>query len=376
MTVTIKQVSNRKELKTFVAFQNDLYKGNEYFVPKIFSDEMATLSSDKNPAFKFCDCALYLAYKEGKVVGRVAAIVNRIANEKWNHKEVRFGWIDYIDDYEVSKALIDKVIEFGKERGMDRIVGPLGFADFDPEGMLVEGFDQRCTMALIYNHPYYVEHMARLGFEKEADWLEYKVFIPEKLPERVTRLASMIQERYNLRIKKLTKRQVRKEKLGHKIFKLINESYDDLYNYTPLPQDLIDKYVNSYLGVLDLDFVTLVVDSNDEMVGVAITMPGITHALQKCGGKLFPFGWYHILRSLYFKHEENVELLLVGAKKEYRNKGILALVFNDLVPRFYKSGFKFGETNAELEYNTNIQSPWDMFEKELVKRRRSIGKSI
>lgn len=376
MSLNIFQVKNRKELRAFVDFPNKLYKGVPYYVPKLRIDEISTLDPTKNPAYEFSEAALYLAYKDGLIVGRVAAIVNHKSNAKWGHKEVRFGWIDYIDDRSVSEALINKVIEFGKERGMERIVGPLGFTDFDPEGMLVEGFDQMCTMVLIYNYPYYPEHLEALGFTKEADWLEYKLFIPEKVPERIEKLARIVPAKSGVRIRKVTKREIRKEGMGHKIFQLVNETYGDLYNYTPLPEKLIDKYVDSYLGVVDLKYVTLVEDERKNVLAFGISMPSITQALKKCGGRLFPFGWFHILKSLYIKHEEGVELLLVGVKAEYRNKGLLAMIYNDLIPLYIKGGFKYGESNAELETNIQVQSPWDNFKYEQKKRRRVVGKDI
>ena len=373
MSVTIRQVLDRRDLRRFVDFPNRLYKGNPYYVPKLFVDEMGTLDPKKNPAYAFSEAALFLAYKDGQPAGRVAAIINRKANEKWNHREVRFGWIDFIDDREVSAALIDRVIEYGREKGMDTVVGPLGFTDFDPEGMLVEGFDQLCTMALIYNHPYYPQHLEALGFVKEIDWVEYKIFVPEEIPERVSRVAAMVRERYEINIRKITRKEVKKEKMGQRIFNLINETYGHLYNFTPLPPDLIDKYVNDYLGLLDLKYITLL-ERKGELVGYGIIMPSIVRALQKCGGKLFPFGWYHLLRSMYFKHEPNVEMLLVGVKPEYR--GGMAVLFDEFIPLANKGGFKYGETNAELETNNAVQNQWDFFQREQKKRRRVYMKRI
>ena len=373
MSVQIKQVLSRKDLRTFVNFQNQLYKGNPYFVPKIFMDEMATLDAKKNPAFAFSEAALYLAYKDGQLAGRVAAIVNYRANERWNHKEVRFGWIDFIDDREVSKALLDKVMEYGRAKGMDVVVGPLGFTDFDPEGMLVEGFDQLCTMALIYNHPYYKEHLESFGFVKEVDWIEYKIHIPQEVPIRISRVADLVKDRYGLTIRNVTRKEVKKERMGQRIFDLVNELYGNLYNFTPLPADMIDKYVDSYLTVLDLKYVNIL-EKDGEIVGFGIIMPSIVRALQKCGGKLFPFGWVHVLNSMYFKHEPDVEMLLVGVKPEYT--GGLALLFNEFIPLANKDGFRFAETNAELESNSAMQNPWALFEKDQTKRRRIYQKSL
>ncbi len=373
MSVQIKQVLTRKELKTFVDFQNRLYEGNPYFVPKLYMDELSTLDPKSNPAFEFSEAALYLAYKDGKVAGRVAAIINHKANEKWNHKEVRFGWIDFIDDREVSKALLDQVMEYGRSKGMETIVGPLGFTDFDPEGMLVEGFDKLCTMALIYNHPYYPEHLESFGFVKEVDWIEYKIHIPKEVPERISRVAGIVRDRYGLKIRKVTRRQIRKENMGQRIFDLVNECYGSLYNFTPLTPALIDKYVGTYLGVIDLNYVNLL-EKDGEIVGFGIIMPSIVRALQKCGGKLFPLGWYHVLNSMYFHREPDVEMLLVGVKPEY--KGGLALLFDTFIQLANKDGFRFGETNAELESNSAMQNPWDMFEKDQTKRRRVYTRAL
>ena len=376
MSIQIQQVTDKSTMRKFVNFQNQLYKGVPWFVPKLFTDEMATLDPDRNPAFQFCEAACYLAYKDGKIAGRVAAIVNRRANEKWGHQEVRYGWFDFIDDPEVSKALIDKVVEFGKQRGMTHIAGPLGFTDFDAEGMLVEGFDKLCTMALLYNYPYYSQHMEAMGFSKEVDWLEYKIFIPKQVPEKVTRVAQLVKERYGVRLRKPTRKEVLKEGIGHKIFDLINETYVELYNFTILPDNMVDKYIDTYLGLLDLKFVNIVEDSDGNIIGVGITMPSITRALQKGGGKLFPFGWYHLLKSMFFKYEESVELLLIGVKAEWRSRGVLAVIFEDLINLYIKNGFKYGESNAELESNVKMQGTWDIYETEQTKRRRVYGKDI
>lgn len=376
MSVTVKQVVSKKDLNAFVDFPNKLYKGNKYFVPKIHFDEANTFNEKKNPCYKFSEAALFLAYRDGKIVGRVAAIINHSANEIWKHKEVRYGWIDFIDDIEVSKALLDTVEEYGRKKGMDTISGPLGFTDFDPEGMLVEGFDQLCTMALIYNYPYYPEHLEKLGYEKEVDWVEYKVYIPEVLPEKIVKVSEIVTQRYGFRIRKLTRKEVLREGLGYKLFSLINETYKDLYNFTPMTDDMVDKYISDYLGILDFDYVTIVEDPQGEMSAYGIAVPSIRLALQKCGGKLFPFGWFHVLRSLYFKHEECIELLLVGVKPEYRSKGLMALIFSDLIPRMRRGKFVYGETNAELETNNHVQQQWQMFDTEQKKRRRIYTKAL
>lgn len=377
MPVTIKEVLTRSDLKKFVGFPLELYKGNPCYVPSIFGDDMDTFTPKKNPAYKFCKTALFLAYKDGKIAGRVAAIINTKANQQWNHNEVRYGWFDFIDDKEVSQALVSAVTDFGQKNGMDTITGPLGFIDFDPEGMLIEGYEHISTAFLRHNHPYYKDHMEAMGFEKEIDWLEFKIHIPEKLPEKYSRLAAVVSERFKLHVRKITKKDVfGKEKAGLKIFNLINSTYASLYNYTILPDDLIVKYVKAYLGVLDLRYVSLVENEKGELVGVGISMPSIARALQKCGGKLFPFGWFHVAKSMYFKREENFELLLIGVADAYRNKGVHAMIFNDIIPLAISEGFKWAETNAELETNHNVQALWDCMDYEQTKRRRVYQKKI
>lgn len=376
MSVTIKRVLDRNSLRKFIRFPEKLYRHNPYYVPALVFDETNTLDPSKNPGSAFCKSELYLAYKDDQLVGRVAAIVNEKANEQWDHKEVRFGWFDFIDDPEVSKALIDKVTDFGKKFGMDKIVGPLGFTDFDPEGMLVEGFDQEGTMPLIYNADYYPKHIEALGFRKDADWLEYRINIPNELPEKFNRIGEIIKERYNLHIRPLTKKYVRKNNYGQKVFDLINETYKDLYNFTIMPRDLADKYLGFYLSVLDLNFISVVENEKDELVAFGITMPSLTKALQKSRGKLFPFGWIPILRSMYLKHEEGVELLLIGVRPDYRNAGLTSLLFADMFAKLSKAGFKWAETNAELETNNAIQNSWSGFDYKQNKRRRSYIKDI
>lgn len=376
MSVTIKRVLDKRDLRKFIRFPEKLYRNNSCYVPALVFDESNTLNPAKNPGSAFCKSELYLAYKDGKIVGRVAAIVNQKANEQWNHKEVRFGWFDFFDDPEISEALISKVIDFGRKMGMDKIVGPLGFTDFDPEGMLIEGFDQEGTMPLIYNAEYYPKHMEALGFRKDADWLEYRITIPEELPERYIRMAEIIKERNNLHIRPLTKKYVRKNNYGQKVFDLINETYKDLYNFTVMPRDLADKYLGFYLSVLDLDFISVVENEKDELIAFGITMPSLTKALQKSRGKLFPFGWIPILRSMYIKHEEGVELLLIGVRPDYRNAGLTSLLFADMFGKLSKAGFKWAETNAELETNSAIRNSWSGFEYVQNKRRRSYIKEI
>ncbi len=376
MGIQIKVVETRKELKSFVRFGNRLYKGNKYYVPSMPMDDLNTFNKDKNGAYDFCDVELYLAYKAGELVGRVAAIINHKANEAWNVNQVRFGWIDFIDDIEVSSALLDAVAAFGKAHGKTQIVGPLGFTDFDPEGMLVEGFDRLSTMALIYNHPYYPEHMKRLGYYKETGWVEYRITIPEQLPEKHVKFAAIIKDRYNLKVRKLTKRQIRKEGYGQKLFQLINDTYCELYGYSLLSPKQIDAYVDVYLSLVDMKMLTFIESPEGELIGAGITIPSLSEALQKCNGEIFPFGWFHLLKAMFWKKPETLDLLLIGVRPDWQNKGLNALLFVDLFTNYRKMGFKYAETNANLETNAKVQAMWTPFEKELHKRRWVFGKEI
>ena len=377
--IQIKKVETKAELKKFIRFNYEMYKDNPYSVPDLYEDMLNTFDRKKNGAFEFCEADYFLAYKDGKLVGRVAAIINHKANKTWNTQNVRFGWIDFIDDPEVSDALIRIVEQWGKERGMTHIQGPLGFTDMDAEGMLVEGFDQLGTMATIYNYPYYPQHMERMGFQKEADWIEMKLYMPEdgQVPEKHRRISEMVMKRYNLRIKKYTSSKKIREEYGEAIFELINEAFAPLYGYSALSPRQIKQYIDMYLPIVDLRMITLIIDENDNLVGAGLSMPSLSRALQKAKGKLFPFGWYHLAKVLYLHHYGDcLDLLLVGVKPEYQNKGVNALLFYDLIPAYAKLGFKYAESNVELETNDKVQAQWSYFNHEVHKRRRAFIKEI
>lgn len=376
MAIIIKKVSSKKELQTFIRFNYELYKDNPYSVPDLYDDMLNTFSPKKNAAFEFCEADYFLAYEGKKVVGRVAAIINHRANETWKKKEVRFGWIDFLDKPEISEALLGAVEEWGKERGMEAIVGPLGFTDMDAEGMLIEGFDQLGTMSTIYNYPYYQQHMERLGFEKEADWVEFKLTVPDKLPEKFIRISEIILEKYKLKIKKLKRSEIKSKNYGQKIFDLINEAYAPLYGYSQMTQGQINQYIKMYLPLIDLRMVSLVEDENENLVAVGISMPSLSEALQKAKGKMLPFGWFHLLKALFIKKPKVLDLLLVGVKPEYQSKGVNALLFYDLVPVYQQMGFKYGESNPELEMNKKVQAQWGAFEAVQHKRRRAYKKML
>ena len=379
--IEIKKVESKKDLKTFIDFHYDLYEGNEYDVPNLFSDEMNTLRQDKNAAFEFCEAEYYLAYKDGKLAGRVAAIINHKANNKWGKKSVRFGWIDFIDDREVSKALLDAVEKYGREKGMEDVVGPLGFTDMDPEGMLVWGFDQLGTMPTIYNYAYYPEHIEALeGFEVDNKYVEFKIMVPDEVPEKYAKIAMMIEKRYNLHVRKLTKKDVFQGGMGQKIFDLINDTYKDLYGYSELSQKQIDQLIKSYLGFLDFNLITCIEDwtgGEHKLIGVGITMPSLAHALRKCRrGRLLPFGWFHVLRAIKMHKTNIVDLLLIGILPEYRAKGANALLFADLIPWYQKYGIEWGETQVELETNAGVQGQWGALTPVMHKRRKCYKKII
>lgn len=377
MTVEIKKVSNKAELKKFIRFNYEFYKDNPYSVPDLYDDMLNTFSPQKNAAFEFCEADYFLAMRDGKIVGRVAAIINHRANETWKKKVVRFGWIDFVDDLDVSRALIDTVKQWGRERGMNEIEGPLGFTDMDAEGMLIDGFDQLSTMATIYNYPYYPEHMNLLGLERSADWVEMKVYIPDAIPEKHKRISAIIAQKYKLHIRKITSRKEIKETgIAHDIFRLINKAYTPLFNYSQMTERQIDQYVNMYVPVLDLRMVSIVENEQNEIVAVGISMASLSEALQKAKGKLLPFGWFHLLKALKWKRPKMLDLLLVAVRPDYQGKGVNALLFTDLIPVYQELGFEYAETNPELEMNDKVQNQWQYFKTEQHKRRRCFKGSL
>ena len=378
--IEIVTVTNRKQLRQFVQFYYDLYRGNEYAVPYLFFDEMSTLQRSKNPSFECCESEYFMAFRDGKMVGRVAAIINRRANERWNINQVRFGWFDFIDDIEVSAALLKAVEDFGRKKGMTEVVGPLGFTDMDPEGMLTWGFDQLGTMATIYNYPYYPEHMEKLGgFEQDNDYVEFKLIVPDEVPEKYAKVAQVVENRYNLHIIKFRKKDVYDGGYGLKMFQIVNESFKDLYGYSEMTDRQIIQYLKMWLPLVNYDFVTGIVDGNknNELVGIGITIPSMTRALQKCHrGRLLPFGWWHVIRALKFGKSDIVDLMLIAIKPEYRSKGANALMFTDLIPRYVKAGIKWGESQVEMKTNEKVQSQWGPLNPIHHKSRRCYRKYI
>lgn len=380
MAVEIRKVETKKDLKTFIDFHYDLYAGSPYDVPNLYIDERNTLDKKRNAAFDFCRAEYFLAYKDGKVAGRVAGIINNRVNKHWNRQDVRFGWIDFIDDLEVSRALFDAVAAYGRENGMTAMVGPLGFSDMDPEGMLTWGFDKLGTMATIYNYDYYPRHMEQMGgWAKDNDYVEYFLPVPDKVPEKYAKIASLVEKRYNLHVKKLTRKDVFQGGWGRKLFEIINATYTNLYGFVSLTDRQIDQYVKMYMPMVDLNLVTVIVDGNknDAVAGMGITIPSLSHALQKCRrGRLLPTGWWHVLRAIKFHKTEGVDLLLVGFLPEYRAKGANALLFSDLIPRYVDYGIKWGESQVEMESNEGVQGQWGALNPINHKRRRCYRKEL
>ena len=376
-TIDIKRVTNRKELRQFVQFYYDLYRGNEYAVPFLFSEEMNTLRHDKNPSFECCDAEYFMAFRDGQMVGRVAAIINRRANERWDRKQVRFGWFDFIDDPEVSVALLQAVEDWGRQQGMTEIAGPMGFIDTDREGMLVEGFDQLATMYINYNNPYYSEHMERIdGFEKANDWVELRVKVPEVVPDKFSKITEMVRKRYGLRVHKFTRRELINDGWGRRIFDLLNTTYKDLYGFSQLSDHQINCLVNDYIKIADLNLVTGIMDG-EKLVGFGITFPSFSRALQKTrDGRYLPFGWWELLKILKWHKTPVVDLLLIGVLPEYRSKGANALIFDDLIRQFQRYGFEWAETGPQMESNEGVLSQWQYLESTQHRRHRCYRKNI
>lgn len=376
MPVTVTVIDSKSDRLKFVKFPIKLYKDNPYYVPSLILDELGTIDEKKNPAFDFCEQKLFLAYKDGEIVGRIAAIINHSANEAWNRKYARFGFVDFIDDNEVVDALFAAAEKWAKEKGMNAIIGPMGYTDLDHEGLLVEGFDQLSTMSTTYSFPYYKDQIERLGFVKDADWEEFRIKIPDPMIERHVRIAKIVSEKYGLKTLKFKSlKQI--TPYVDKLFKVLNEAYKPLYGFSPLTQKQIDYYVKMYVPMLRWDIVTIVIEeATDNVVGFGITVPNLSKALQKAKGKLFPFGWYHLLRDLKGKKNKVADLMLMGVAPEYQGKGVNAIIFVDFAASATKCGFKEVESNPELATNNKMTSLWDGFDAVNHKRRRAYIKNI
>ena len=374
MPVIIREVTSKKELKQFIWFGINLYKNCEFAAPPLLMDDLLNLSKGKNPALDFCDATYFMAFKNNKMVGRIATIINPVSNETWKEKYARFGWVDFIDDLEVSKALFDTAIAWTREKGMTAIHGPLGFTDLDHEGILIEGYDKLGTLATIYNYPYYPKHIESYGFVKDIDWNEYLITVPEIFPEKYFRIAEIVKQKYNLKSLRFKSRKEVVDNYALKIFDLLNICYSHLYGFTKLNDKQIAFYIKLYFSIFRLDTVSIVVDEKDDVVALGIAMPSFTKALQKAKGSLFPFGWYYMLRAL--NKNDVVDLYLMAVHPDYQNKGVNSVMFADIMPASAKNGYKFAESNPELETNMKMSSQWGSFENVNHKKRRVYIKQI
>lgn len=375
--VNVKEVNTEREMDDFVGLTERLYAGSPYYVPDMETDIRETFAPRKNAGLDFSDIQPFIAYDEhGNAVGRIVGIINHRANKKWHTKNVRFGFVEFIDDKDVSAALLKAVERWGRERGMDCIQGPMGIFDFDKEGMLVEDFDRIGSMVTIYNPPYYPEHLEALGYEKEVDWVQVSIEVPKDVPDKYARVAELSKEMFGLRSRKLTRADISRRGYGRKVFDLLNVSYSPLFGYTELSDRQIDTYLKRYLPLLDLRMLSVVENEKGELVGVAITMPSLSQALRKSKGRLWPLGWFYLLRALKSRREEKAEMFLVAVRPDYQGLGVNALFFNDLIPVYNRLGFRYAETGPQLEDNVKELSQWKPLHPTFTKRRRCYKKIL
>ncbi len=375
--IDIRKVSTKKDLRDFVQLPYKLYAGNSCYVPDLESDIYNVFNPSQNSGLEFTDIMPFMAYDaQGNAVGRIVGIINHRANQKWNTRNVRFGLIEFVDDRRVSAALLSAVETWGKEHGMEQIQGPMGIFDFDKEGMLVEDFDQLSSMITIYNPPYYPAHLEALGYGKEVDWIQVCIEIPKEVPEKYARVARLSKEMFGLTVRKLTHADIYKRGYGRKVFELLNQAYAPLFGYTELSDRQIDEYVNRYLPLIDKRLIPVVENDKGEIVGVAITMGSLSHALRKAKGRLFPFGWYHLLKALKWKREEKVDMLLIAVRPDYQGLGVNALFFDDLIPIYNQYHFRYAETGPQLEDNVKELSQWGPLHPAYTKRRRCYKKKL
>lgn len=375
-TIEIRPISTQREKRQFIAFANKLYKDCPYYCPPLWFDEMNTFDPKKNPSLDVCEMQMWMAYRGNEPVGRIAGFINRVANDHWSVKKVRFGWMDFVDDLEVSKALLDTVAAWGKERGMTVMNGPVGLTDWDHEGLLLEGYEYLAPMASLYNFPYYVRHMDTYGLVKEADWIEYQIKAPDDVPERIHRMAQIVSQRSHVHLDNVCTCNELSSKYGLQFMDVLDVAYHQLYNFQPMTPRQKAHYRDMYFPLVNFDFVAIVVNEANEVVGVGVGMPDIAKALRKCGGKLLPLGWWHLLRALKSKHFEVFDLLLIAVRPDYRDKGVNSLIFDKIIPAFKKYGVKCIETTSMLEENHKVLANFEEFEKKQHKRRRAYVKDI
>jgi len=374
MSVSLVKVETLSQLKQFVDFPLRLYRNVPQYVPAPRFDELRTLRKDKNPAFEFCEAEYWLAYKDGQPAGRIAGIINKRYIEKWGNRYARFGWVDFIDDPEVSRALFNAVEEWASAKGMQAVHGPLGFTDLDREGLLIEGFSERATLAENYNYPYYQVHVEALGYRKDIDWLEFQVSTPREIPEKVKRVTEILAKRSGVHLYEWRNKKEIVQKFGKPLFDLIDETYAKLYGTTPLSERQIQMYIKQYLGFVDPRFTKILVDEKEQLIGFGITMPSMSEAFYRSKGRIFPFGWYHILKAL--RHPKVLDMYLVAVKPEYQARGVVAILMNAIQQSAIEAGIEYAETNLELETNVEVQGIWKDYPKRQHKRRRAYIKDL
>ena len=374
MGVIVKEVTNKRLLKKFIEYPNKLYKGNKYYSPFLYREEIENFTIGKNPAYAFCETKLFLAYIDNKIVGRIAAIINHAYNKKWNKNAIRFTRFDFIDDYEVSSALFEAVVKWGKENKFTTIMGPIGFTDLDHEGMLIEGFDEVNMSITFYNYPYYLDHYTKLGLVKDIDWVEYQVFVPKEPNEKLNRLSKRVLERNGFELVWYKNRKVLYNE-GFEAFKVIDQAFSKLYGTVPLTNEIIQKTIDDFIPLVNLDYLVSVKNSEGKIIGFGILVPSMVKAFQKSKGKLFPFGLFRILKALK-GHNDVLEMYLIGVEPEYQSTGIPAVMMNALLDKCIKNKVKYCETGPELETNVNVQGLWKLFETRQHKRRRCFTKEI
>lgn len=373
MKLYTKEISTKKDLKRFIKFPDILYSGNNYYVPPIHSSELETLSPDRNSAFKFSKAKYWLAYIDDEIVGRIAGIINFRYNERHSVNLARFGWLDFINDHEVARLLLSRVEKWAIKEGMSYVHGPLGFTSFDMSGVLIEGFDELPTSFSHYNHPYYSGHIEQCGYKKDIDWIEYRIKVPERVPLKVSKGAELIKKRYNLTPVKLKSKN---EMMGYseEMFRLLNECYDGLYGFSEISDRQIQQLTKQFISFLDPEFVSLIKDHTGRLIGFGIVLPSLSEALKKINGKIYPFGFLTLTRAL--RKTDTIDLLLIGIKPEFQNKGVNTIIFNEIMPAVISNNFKWVETNKELEDNKKVQQLWSMYDHRQHKRSRSYIKKL
>ena len=375
--VEVRHIEGKAEEKIWIQLQNKMYADCEQHVPTLDYDERNTFKPGENPALEFCECERFLAWKDGKAVGRVAAIINKRANELFGNKKVRFGWIDFADDIEVSKALLDAVAKWGKERGMTEMNGPLGFTDWDKEGALVEGYEYLPPMASLYNYPYYIEHYEKYGLKKENDWIEFQVYPPKQVPERWLKVAKIVEARKGLHVVKVKNvGELKRRYPNYEYMDVLDAAYQPLYNFVPMTEKQKKYYAAAYFGMLNFDMVTFVENEKNELVALGLGMPDISKALRKANGSLFPFGWYHILKALKAKRMDVWNFLLIGVRPDYQDSGAHTLIFCDQIPILNRMGVHHMETTSMMETNRKVLGAFEGFDHIQHKRRRAYVKEI